>query len=141
MMGRTGRDRGHLARNAAGTAAVRQGRPRKGRLGGPGLRGLPGSPSQAQGRLRGQLIRIQCKRAEAVKKLLTIICLVIAACAPTPHPITASPPISDAETAQHLCLDYAKQTVPASSLAAAIATAVPRQAAFDRCMAAHGWAG
>ena len=89
--------------------------------------------------MRDQLIRLQCNRAEAVKKLLTIICLVTAACAPTPHTITANPAISDAEAAQHLCLDYAKQTVLALSLAAAIATAAPRQAAFDRCMAAYSW--
>jgi hypothetical protein len=67
-------------------------------------------------------------------------CLALAACAPPPHRITAASPITDAKAAQHFCLDYAKRTVPASSLPAAIGTAAPRQAAFDRRLAAHGWA-
>jgi hypothetical protein len=50
------------------------------------------------------------------------------------------PSITDAKAAQHLCLDYAKPTVSVSSMAAAIGTAAPRQAAFDSCLAAHGWA-
>jgi hypothetical protein len=41
----------------------------------PGATRIPGSSPR---RVRDQLIRIQCNRAEAVKKLLTIICLVIA---------------------------------------------------------------
>jgi hypothetical protein len=83
---------------------------------------------------------IKSRRAKAVKDLLIASCFAVAACAPAPHPITAAPAIADPTAAQHFCLDYAKRAVPASSLAAAIGTAAPHQAAFDSCLAAHGWA-
>jgi hypothetical protein len=75
-----------------------------------------------------------------MKNTLLIIGLGITACAPTPHPIRAHPAIVDSKAAVRFCLDYMKRAVPASGLAEAIATAGPRQAAFDRCLAAQGWA-
>jgi hypothetical protein len=88
----------------------------------------------------GDLVRALIRVRKAAQNLLVVTCLAMAACVPTPHPITAAPSIADAKTAQHVCLDYAQRIVSASSLAAAIGTAAPRQAAFDRCLAAYGWA-
>jgi hypothetical protein len=75
-----------------------------------------------------------------MKHIALIIGLSITACGPTPHPITAHPPTVDSRAALGFCLDYMRRAVPASGLAEAIAMAAPRQAAFDRCLAAHGWA-
>jgi hypothetical protein len=76
----------------------------------------------------------------AMRITLLAGCLALTVCAPTPHPIVAEPPIPDAETVQRLCLDYMRQAVPASSLGGAIGVAPERQAVFDKCLAAHGWA-
>ncbi len=76
-----------------------------------------------------------------MKKIMVLLGYVaIAACNPTLHPITAAPAIADARSAERICLSHMMQAVPASSLATAIATANVRQAAFDRCLAAYGWA-
>jgi hypothetical protein len=75
-----------------------------------------------------------------MKNTLLIIGLGITACVPTPHPITAQPAIADSKAAVRFCLDYMKRAVPASGLAEVIAVAGPRQDAFDRCLAAQGWA-
>jgi hypothetical protein len=75
-----------------------------------------------------------------MKNTLLIIALGITACAPTPHPITAQPAIVDSKAVVGFCLDYMRRAVPASGLAEAIATAGPRQAAFDKCLAEQGWA-
>ena len=76
-----------------------------------------------------------------MKKIMVLLGYVaIAACTPTLHPITTAPAIADARSAERICLSHMMQAVPASSLAKAIATADVRQAAFDRCLAAYGWA-
>jgi hypothetical protein len=76
-----------------------------------------------------------------MKKIMVLLGYVaIAACTPTLHPITTTPAIADARSAERICLSHMTQAVPASSLAKAIAMADVRQAAFDRCLAAYGWA-
>jgi len=75
-----------------------------------------------------------------MKDTLFIIGLGITTCAPMPHPITPQPAIVDPNAALHFCLDYMRRAVSASGLAEAIAMAGTRQAAFDRCLGAHGWA-
>jgi hypothetical protein len=71
---------------------------------------------------------------------LLIIGLGITACAPMLHPITPQPAIVDPNDALHFCLDYTRRAVPASGLAEAVAMGGTRQAVFDRCLAAQGWA-
>ena len=76
-----------------------------------------------------------------MKKIMVLLSYVaIAACTPTLRPITTAPAIANARSAERICLSHMMQAVPASSLATAIATADVRQAAFDRCLAAYGWA-
>jgi hypothetical protein len=74
------------------------------------------------------------------KMMVLLAYLAIAACSPALHPITTAPAIADARSAERFCFDYMMRSVPAASLATAIATANVRQAVFDRCLAAHGWA-
>ena len=80
------------------------------------------------------------ERTPTMKNTLLIIGLGITACAPMPHPITPQPAIVDPNDAVRFCLDYMRRAVPASGLAEAIAMADIRHAAFDRCLAAQGWA-
>ena len=75
-----------------------------------------------------------------MENTLFIVGLGITACAPMPHPTTLQPAIVDPNAALHFYLDYMRQAVPASGLAETIAMAGTRQAAFDRCLAAQGWA-
>lgn len=75
-----------------------------------------------------------------MKDALLIIGLAITACAPMPHPITPQPAIVGPNDAVRFCLGYMRRAVPAYGLAEAIAMAGTRQAAFDRCLAAQGWA-
>jgi len=75
-----------------------------------------------------------------MRKTLLIIGLGITACGPMPHPITPQPAIADPNAALHFCLDYIRRAVPAFGLAEAVAMAGTRQVAFDRCLAAQGWA-
>ena len=76
-----------------------------------------------------------------MKKIMVLLgCVAIAACTPMLHPITTAPAIADARSAERICLSHMRQAVPASSLATMIAMANVRQAAFDRCLAAYGWA-
>ena len=75
-----------------------------------------------------------------MKNNLFIIGLGITACAPMPYAITPPPAIADPNAALHFCLDYIRRAVPAFGLAEVVAMAGTRQAAFDRCLAAQGWA-
>jgi hypothetical protein len=92
---------------------------------------VPGRSSALAGRM---------KRMIWNQNIILTICLALAGCALTLHPIVAQPPIPDAEAVQRLCLDYMRQAVPAASLAEAVGVANERQAVFDKCLLSHGWA-
>ena len=83
---------------------------------------------------------VTSERAPTMKNALLIIGLGITACAPMPHSIAPQPAIVDPNVALRFCLDYLRRAVPASGLAEAIAMGGTRQAVFDRCLAAQGWA-
>ena len=102
---------------------------------------LPGVPFENGCRVRLRPIGVMGLYDNApMKNTLLIIGLGITACAPMLHPITPQPAIVDPNDAAHFCLDYMRRAAPASALAEAVAMGGTRQAVFDRCLAAQGWA-